>query len=247
MQTRKTLMISAAAVALTMSAPSAQAASGYVSLFGGGSFLEKPSFSGSSHSFTGPYDFTSSQSIDTSFKTGFVVGGNLGVDWGTFRTDIELAYRGNKSAKNARLKTHYHVDYTYAGNPYSYDTSRDDAVASKLNLNAYSLMANVWYDFHNILPHGITPYVGGGLGLAEVQLSGSLDGSKINTRNDTVFAWQLGAGVSAPITGKLTAFLDYRYFNTGNVHLKLSPNFHGGDVDGDYRDHTVLVGLRINL
>jgi OmpA-OmpF porin, OOP family len=247
MQTRKTLMISVAAAALTMSAPSAQAASSYVSLFGGGSFLDKPGLSGSSHTFTAPYDFTSKQSVDTSFKTGFVVGGNLGVDWGTFRTEIEMAYRGNKSSKHAHLKTNYHVSYTSSGVPVSYETGRDATVASKLNLNAYSLMANVWYDFHNLLPHGITPYIGGGLGLAEIQLSGNFDGVKINEKNDTVFAWQLGAGVSAPITNSLTAFLDYRYFDAESAHLKLSPGYHGGDINGDFKDHSVLIGLRINL
>jgi len=243
-------MISAAAVALTMSAPSAQAANGYVSLFGGGSFLDKPNFSGTSHTrTTTTLFFDSKTSVDTSFKTGFVFGGNVGVDWGTFRTELELAYRGNNSAKTARLKTHYSVGY-YLPPSSTYSTtwsSRDDIVPSKLTLNAYSLMANVWYDFHNILPHGITPYIGGGIGGAQVQISGDLDGHKINEKNDFVFAWQVGAGVSAPITDSLSMFLDYRYFVADNAALKFSPGFNAGDVKADFNDHSVLIGLRINL
>jgi len=252
MQTRKTLMISAAAVALTMAAPSAQAASAYVSLFGGASFLQKPGLSGTSKTHTTTYYFfKSSQSVDTSFKTGFVIGGNFGVDWGTFRTELELAMRGNKSSKTAHLKQTYqsavHIGTAVYTNYNGFNTSTDKNVAAKLNLYSYSLMANAWYDFHDILPHGITPYIGGGVGLAEIQLSGSLNGAKINEKNDTVFAWQLGAGVSAPLTKSLTMFLDYRYFDADSAALKIEPGYHGGNITADFRDHSVLVGLRINL
>lgn len=241
-------MISAAVAALSMMASSAQAADGYVSLFGGGSFLEKPGFSGTSRTHTTTtLFFTSKQSVDTSFKTGYVLGGNIGVDWGTFRTEFELGYRHNKSSSSARLKTSYSVNGgSFGGSAYS-TTSRNDIVAAGLNLSAWSLMANAWYDFHDILPHGITPYVGGGLGFAQVKLSGNLDSIKLNEKDATTFAWQLGAGVSYPVTQSMKLFVDYRYFAADSVHLKLSPGFHGGDVTGDFDGHNVLLGVRFNL
>jgi opacity protein-like surface antigen len=241
-------MISAAVAALTMTAPTAQAADAYVSMFGGGSFLEKPHMSGVSktHTTTTLF-FTSKQSVDTSFKTGYVLGGNVGVDWGTFRTEVELGFHHNKSASKAHLKTSYSVNgYAFDGTTYS-STSRDATVASDLKLSAWSLMANAWYDFHDILPYGITPYVGGGIGFAQVKISGMLDTIKLHEKDSTVFAWQIGSGVSFPITNSMKLFADYRYFAADSVPLKLSPGFHGGDITTDFDAHTVLFGLRVNL
>jgi OmpA-OmpF porin, OOP family len=249
MQTRKALMISVATIALSMSVTSAQAASSYVSLFGGGSFLQKPGLSGVSQTHTTTtLFFTSHQSVDTNFKTGFVVGGNWGVDWGTFRTEIELAYRLNKSSKTAHLRTSYSVNgYAFDGTTYS-STSFSGNVPADLSLSAYSLMANVWYDFHSLdLPMGITPYVGVGVGGALVKLEGSLNHIKLNQKDDFVFAWQAGAGLSVPVSDDMKLFLDYRYFAANGAQLKLSPGFHGGDVKADFDSHTVLVGLRLSL
>lgn len=252
MQTRKALMISVAAVALTMSATSAKAASSYVSLFGGASFLQKPHLAGVSMTHTTTYySFKSTQSVDTSFKTGFVLGGNWGVDWGTFRTEIELAYRANKSGRTAHLRQSYDSALHYAGNTYtnylSVSTSFDGTVPSNLKLNAYSLMANVWYDFHQFDLGNVTPYIGGGIGGALVKISGDLNSYKLNEKNDFVFAWQVGAGVSVPLTDSLKAFLDYRYFAADGAKLKLSPGFHGGNINADFDSHSVLIGLRLSL
>ena len=183
MQTRKALMISAAIAALTMTAPAAQAADAYVSMFGGGSLLEKPGLSGASKTHTTTYFFQSKQSVDTSFKTGYVLGGNVGVDWGTFRTEVELGYRHNKSSSKAHLKTAYQVNVGSFGGYTTWTNSTDKDVAAGLNLSAWSLMANAWYDFHDVLPYGITPYVGGGLGFAQVKISGVLNA--VNCANVT--------------------------------------------------------------
>lgn len=247
MQTRKVLMITAAAAALTLTAP-AQAADSYVSLFGGGSFLEKPGLSGTSRTHTTTtLFFTSKNSVDTSFKTGYVLGGSYGLDWGTFRTELELAYRHNESSKTAHLKTAYSVNlYGFDGTAYS-TGSRDETVKSGLKLSAWSLMANAWYDFHDFLPFGITPYVGGGFGVAQVKIAGSLDNKKINEKNDAVFAWQLGGGASVPLTQDLKLFVDYRYFAADGARLHLSPGYGGGAVKADFDSHSVLVGLRLNF
>jgi len=251
MQTRKALMISVAGIALTMTATSATAASSYVSLFGGASFLQKPNIAGSSFTHTTTtLMFTSTQSVDTSFKTGFVLGGNWGVDWGTFRTEIELAYRENSSNKTAHLKQHYGAFGYYSSIHHTttfMTTDTDKSVPSNLYLSAYSLMANVWYDFHQFDLGNVTPYIGGGIGGALVKISGDLNSIKLNEKNDFVFAWQAGAGVSVPLTDSLKAFLDYRYFAADAAHLKLSPGFNGGDVEANFDSHTVLIGLRLSL
>jgi opacity protein-like surface antigen len=221
-----------------------------VSLFGGGSFLEKPGLSGTSRTHTTTTLFeTAKNSVDTSFKTGYVLGGNFGIDWGTFRTEVELGYRHSASRKTAHLKTSYSVNGgSFDGAAYS-TRSRDEDVSADLRLSSWSLMANAWYDFHDILPLGITPYVGGGLGVAQVKIAGWLDGTKQNEKNDSVFAWQLGAGFSVPVSDSIKLFADYRYFAADGARLKLGPAplLVGGKVNADFDSHSVLLGLRVNL
>lgn len=244
---------------------SAEAAQPYASLFGGASFLQSQNLAGSSFTHTTTYAFTSSRSVDTSFKTGFVLGGNAGIEWNSgLRTELEIAFRQNSSKSHVHLKTHYAYGYVSTGGvAYTLD-SQSNEVPANLRLRAWSLMANAWYDFDLGLP--ITPYVGGGIGMGMVKISGTLgrtnyagttgEGTplprtlvieKLYEKNDTVFAWQLGAGFSFPISDTMKLFADYRYFSAGNAHLHLEPGFHGGDINADFNSHNLMVGVRFNF
>lgn len=254
MTLRKLLLASAAVVSLTATMSSAEAAQPYASLFGGASFLQSQNMAGRSFTrTTTSLTFQSSQSVDTSFKTGFVLGGNAGIEWGNgLRTELELAFRQNNSKSHARVRTTYKIGYSTTsgegGAPYrvtSTLSSRDSVVPSNIRLRAWSLLANAWYDFDLGLP--ITPYVGGGLGMAMVKISGDLDGARLYEKNDTVFAWQVGAGASLPISDTMKLFADYRYFSASDAHLKLEPGYHGGNIDADFNSHTVMLGVRFNF
>lgn len=230
-------MISAAAVALVTIAPSANAASSYVSLFGGASLLSSVKSSGHMVTTTG---YIRNEHASSSFKTGFVVGGNMGVDWGTFRTEIELGIRQNNASK-AKASFSYSSGTGLQGPIDISPTSVD------LNLRSYSLMANVWYDFKDVLPNGITPYVGGGLGFAEVQLSGKVNGAKIHQSNSSDFAWQVGAGLSIPVSDTVKLFADYRYTDLGSATLNFRPSGLKLNQNGAISGHNILVGFRVNL
>lgn len=250
MKTRKLLLITTALASLSLAATSANAAEGYASIFGGVSFLQKPHLAGVNHTHSTTYVFQSTQSLDTSFKTGFVVGGNFGVKWDNgLRTEIELGLRKHSSNRHARLRTTYSygaITGTNAAQNTLHLTSSTDRVAdTDLQMRAYSLMANAWYDFDFGMP--FTPYVGGGIGLAQVQIDGSIDSTRIAEKNDVVFAWQVGAGVAFPLTDSIKAFVDYRYFAASDASLRLEPGYHGGGIDADFNSHSVLVGLRFGL
>ncbi|HVT24011.1 MAG TPA: outer membrane beta-barrel protein [Rhizomicrobium sp.] len=265
MTLRKLLMASAAVVSLTATISSADAAQPYASLFGGASFLQSQNMSGKNFTRTTAAYYTgqSTQSVDTAFKTGFVLGGNAGIEWGSgLRTELELAFRQNSSKNHARLRTHYRYQFftyisTGEGGGYTTITTaqggQDNRVPANLKMRAWSLMANAWYDFDLGLP--VTPYVGGGLGMAMVKISGDLgryDGStlsilRLHEKNDTVFAWQVGAGVSIPISDNMKLFADYRYFAANDAHLKIEPGFHGGSIDADFNSHNLMVGVRFNF
>jgi len=252
MKIRNVLLVSASATSLVAATSTADAASTYVSVFGGASLLQKPGLKGVSHTHTTTtpnhvsYTFVSKTSLDTSFKTGFVVGGNWGVDWGNFRTELELAYHSNSSNKTGHLITSYQ-DGPVGHALTSTITSRDSIVPTDITLHAYSLMANAWYDFHNFSSLGITPYIGGGIGLAQVQIGGRLAGINLIEKNDYTFAWQVGAGASVPVSQDLSLFLDYRYFAADGAKLELRPGFHGGGINADFDANEVLLGLRIKI
>ena len=80
-------------------------------------------------------------------------------------------------------------------------------------------MVNGMLDFGD--DDGLQGFIGGGIGVARVKA----DDYALNTRgaflddSDTVLAWQVLAGVRAPITDHLDVSLKYRFFNADNVKL----------------------------
>ncbi|HSE77492.1 MAG TPA: OmpA family protein, partial [Alphaproteobacteria bacterium] len=99
-------------------------------------------------------------------------------------------------------------------------------------------MFNVLYDFNTGSP--VTPYIGGGVGPAWVKLKLSEISSGASSDTDLVFAYQGIAGLAYNITNNLSVWLDYRYFATQDPEWSLS----GTTVDGEYSNHTVMLGLR---
>jgi len=98
------------------------------------------------------------------------------------------------------------------------------------DVSALAFMVNGWYDFDT--GSKWVPYVGGGLGMAKVEstiLSAESD--------DTVLAYQVGAGVGYKLTENTTATLGYKYFGTSD------PNFDG--VDAEVGTHNFTVGVRL--
>ena len=96
-------------------------------------------------------------------------------------------------------------------------------------LVSVALLGNVYFDID--LESDWTPYVGLGTGLALFGGNGpSLPIARV--------AFQLGAGVSHPVSESLTASIDYRvlYADTGSGVLESS--------DGDYLNQSLWLGLR---
>jgi OOP family OmpA-OmpF porin len=102
-------------------------------------------------------------------------------------------------------------------------------------------MGNLIYDFD--LGGPIIPYVGFGIGGAQVDVDGlGAAGTSFNDR-ELAFAYQGIVGVSYKISEALEAFADYRYFSTAGLDLKDSiPT--PASVDDEYRSHTIIIGLR---
>lgn len=108
------------------------------------------------------------------------------------------------------------------------------------NLTNLSFLVNTYYDFPT--KSAFTPFVGAGLGLAKIEINDLFAegwSKKVNV-DDTVFAYQLSAGVGYAINETLTIDALYRYLATDD------PRFED-DTDYEFSSHNFLIGIRVNF
>ena len=162
------------------------------------------------------------------WNTGFDLAAAAGYDFGTFRVEGEIA-----------LKEH------------SFDrlVSGTDVLESGpelvIDLTTWSFMANALADFGD--EDGIQGFVGGGVGLASTEIDIRDTRSGNNDRDndtDSGFAWQLLAGVSAPVSDSVAVGLKYRYFNQGDISYIISDD---DDFNTDFSSHSILAFARLNF
>ncbi|ARM31504.1 outer membrane protein [Prosthecochloris sp. HL-130-GSB] len=103
------------------------------------------------------------------------------------------------------------------------------------DVSILSFMANGYVDFES-QGSALTPYVMAGLGVANVDFD--VDGSDMD---DTVFAYQLGAGIAYQATPNVQLDLGYRYFATSDVEVG------DGDYELDIDTHNIMAGVRVAL
>ena len=99
-------------------------------------------------------------------------------------------------------------------------------------------MVNGFFDFP--ICGNWKPFITGGIGMAKVEVNdlnfadfGEADWSD----DDTVLAWQVGAGVGYALSEQTTLEVKYRYFATDDAEFE----------DGDYLEfasHNIYLGLR---
>lgn len=97
------------------------------------------------------------------------------------------------------------------------------------DISSLAVMGNLLVDL--ALSESVRPFLGAGIGLANVDLDGDED--------DTVFAYQAIAGLGFPLTHVTTLDLQYRYFATADA------DFAGTEVE--YQTHNFFAGLRFNF
>jgi opacity protein-like surface antigen len=108
------------------------------------------------------------------------------------------------------------------------------------HLSMSGMMANVFQDFR--LMDSVTPFIGGGIGVARVNVSnGGLQSAALVDGNDDVFAYQIGGGVNFALDDRLDLFVEYRYFATDEYDMQYVT---GDTVQGKITSHNVGVGLR---
>lgn len=152
--------------------------------------------------------FSAEVSTDPGF--GFIAA--VGNTFDGLRGEGELAYRTND------------LDKISAG---------IDSAPLNGEMTSLSVMGNLLVDVP--LSESVRPFLGAGIGLAQIDF----DLSGVGSEDDTVFAYQAIAGIGFLLTHVTTLDLQYRYFATSD------PDFEG--AKGEYQSNNFFAGLRFDF
>jgi len=211
-------------------------------------------------------------SVDKSFK--FVgkeiedtvfIGGGVGYQFNSFlRFDGTLEYRTATKFEN--------IDKSKYGNTFVY---QDGTVGNETifqsnktvgSLSSIVALANVYFDLGTW--HGLSPFVGAGVGFAHnrvgklndfgsVEIQSDVEQTKFfspmaysNAREKTDLAWAVHAGLGYEITQNLKLELAYRYLNMGDAHSGGLITLPKHEIDGrgvklkEIESHDIKLGMR---
>jgi opacity protein-like surface antigen len=166
------------------------------------------------------------------FDPSIHIGGSGGFDFGFLRIEGELSYKKGEMSSITEK------------------TSQTRFANVDGRVGASALMFNAFFDIRN--PSPVTPYIGGGIGFATLNLSDTF-GTDANTGfrtrlydsdNDTVFAYQAGAGLEIALTRMLSLDLGYRYFGTAKAKFNRNTSTV---TEMKFESHNASVGLRVKF
>ena len=168
------------------------------------------------------------------FDPGINVGGTGGYDFGIIRLEGELSFKQSE-IRSITDK----ADGFQFGNPDG-------------DLGALAMMFNAFFDLHNATP--VTPYWGGGIGFAVLHLSDTFGTDIVNgvpervllyeNDDDTVFAYQAGAGLEIALNRQFSLDLGYRYFGTSRARFGANKDI---TTDLKFESHNGVVGFRVKF
>jgi len=128
----------------------------------------------------------------------------------------------------------------------SYESNEVDSVDGILIPSGYSIetsllnfMFNGYYDFKS--GSVLTPYFTAGAGFSRVQADINLASIIDDKYDDTVFAYQLGAGVAYAMSEILT--LDFRYRFLGTADPEFS--YPEGTAEAEIFSHNLTIGIHM--
>ena len=135
----------------------------------------------------------------------------------TLRFEGEVSYEHNEIER---------VDGISIPTSYSLETSLQNS------------MFNGYYDFNS--GSALTPYLAVGAGFSRIEADINL-APIINGDNDTVFAYQIGAGVGYSINEIMTLDFRYHFLTTADPEF----SYQGGTVDAEILNHNLTIGVHM--
>jgi len=137
-----------------------------------------------------------------------------------------------------RLGRHWRLELEATGRNHRLRSSSPAGSEADGRLQVSAAMTNVYRDFE---PFGAwRPYVGLGLGLADVGLKGyRINGAPLVDDRERAVALQAIGGIRYDIDERWSLTADYRYFRTSNPLM----NSAAGDVlETSIRSHAIMFG-----
>lgn len=208
-------------VALITFLPLSSFAAGAEGLYVGGNLgMAIPSDADVTESEPGDADFTYNLESDP----GLALGAAVGYAFENIRIEGEIAWQKNDFDK---------------ANPWGRELELDGDISS------LAFLLNAYYDFRN--SSAFTPFVTAGIGMARIDVDDmAAPGFPMPAQSghDTVFAFQLGFGVSYAVSDRISLDVKYRYFKTQD------PEFDGdasdpGTTEAEYSSHNIYAGIRV--
>ena len=222
------LAIGLALASTALASPSmARDGSWYVGVDGGVMLVEDLNLN------IGPAPIKGTANTDTGYDFGAVVG----YDFGGFRLEAETSYRETDLRSFASS-----VPAIPTGTQNNILGATPGLKKTGGDTNALSFMVNGMLDFGE--DDGLQGFVGGGVGVARVDVHQIFAAPAWLDDSDTGFAWQALAGVRAPISDSWDVGLKYRFFNAAKVDLV---DRLGRDVSTRFRSHSLMGSLVYNF
>lgn len=181
----------------------------------------------------GTSEFTTTE-IDDSWSLGGGIGYNVSKH---FRVDLTADYWMKANFRGSTTGT--------CGAPPVPCASTDTS-----SMNAWVVLANAYADLGTY--HGITPYVGAGIGVAHIKWAdlANDDGTVVTVhggRKSMRGAFALMAGASYCVNDKIELDGGYRYTRVGGGDMFSYANFNGPGQDRGFNVHEVRAGLRYSF
>ena len=157
--------------------------------------------------------------LETDFDNGYLVNAALGTKFGAARVEGEISYQKN-DFDSASI----------AGIPGSAALSGD--------VSSLAFLMNGYFHFGGNAT--FSPFITAGLGAAKVEVNDlTVVGSVLPpvSDDDTVFAYQLGAGVDLKLNDAVTVDFKYRYFATSDPELFITGK-------AEISSHNLMAGVR---
>lgn len=114
-----------------------------------------------------------------------------------------------------------------------------DAVGA---IETWATMVNVFYRPNARARVGL--YLGGGGGMARVEVAGAVTATGPLDDFDLAPAWQLGAGIEASMFRRTALSIDYRYLVVDGIEWV---DNDGDGVGTDQQSNSVMIGLRFGF
>ncbi|MDR2461396.1 MAG: outer membrane beta-barrel protein [Deltaproteobacteria bacterium] len=176
--------------------------------------------------------------------TGFAGGFAIGYDFYPtldipLRFDIDFTFRSYKTIDQE------HNLPVRVNNADSQPATINVPIKEHTKTGIHTIMANLYYDFHN--SSQFVPFVGvsGGLALIHFDVSNSYIGDYENIDEDYgtgQFGWGLSAGVYYEVNQDVSVGLSYKYINAGSPNL--TEGLFAVDLETKIVIHDILFGVR---